>query len=72
MRRVRAISLSRLDAALDWLLELVASGRRADALAALEALALHAGSEEIRTQVKAAAEGREPELVAEFQKRFPQ
>jgi len=68
---LRAISLSRLDAALEWLLELVRGGRLADALAALEALALHGGSEEIRQQVKEAAEGREPELRAEFQKRFP-
>ena len=67
---LRAISLSRLDAALDWLLTLVREGRLADATAALEALALHTGSEEIRAQVKAAAEGREPELMGEFQKRF--
>ena len=69
---LRAISLSRLDAALDWLLKLVREGRLADATAAMEALALHAASEEIRSQVKAAAEGREAELMAEFQKRFPQ
>jgi hypothetical protein len=69
---LRAISLSRLDPALRWLLEVVRDGRLADALAALEALALHAGSEEIRLQVKAAAEGRELELRVEFQKRFPQ
>jgi len=68
---LRAISLSRLDVALDWLVELVRDGRLADAKAALEALALHAASEEIRTQVKAATDGREPELMAEFQKRFP-
>jgi hypothetical protein len=68
---LRAISLSRLDTALDWLVKLVREGRLADATAALEALALHAGSEEIREQVKAAADGREPELMAEFQKRFP-
>jgi HEAT repeat protein len=69
---LRAISLSRLDAALDWLLGVVREGRLADATAALEALALHTGSEEIRGQAKAAAEGREPELMTEFQKRFPQ
>jgi len=69
---LRAISVSRLDTALEWLLDLVRSGRLADAMAALEALALYAGSEEIRAQVKAAAEGREPELVAEFRKRFRQ
>jgi hypothetical protein len=69
---LRAISLSRLDAALEWLLDLVRSGRLADAMAALEALALHAGSEEVRAQVRCAAEGREPELAAELRKRFPQ
>jgi hypothetical protein len=68
---LRAISLSRLDAALEWLLNLVREGRLADATAALEALALHAASDEIRTQAKAAAERREPELMTEFQKRFP-
>jgi hypothetical protein len=68
---LRAISLSRLDGALEWLLKLVREGRRADATAALEALALHTGSEEIRAQVKAAADGRELEIMAEFQKRFP-
>jgi hypothetical protein len=69
---LRAISLSRLDAALEWLLKLVREGRLADATAALEALALHTASEEIRAQVKGAVDGREPELMAEFQKRFPQ
>lgn len=69
---LRAISLSRLDAALDWLMILVREGRLADATAAVEALALHAASDEIRAKVKAAAEGREPELMTEFQKRFGQ
>lgn len=69
---LRAISLSRLDAAFDWLVKLVREGRLADATAALEALALHADSQEIREQVRAAADRREPELMAEFQKRFPQ
>jgi len=68
---LRAISLSRLDTALEWLMKLVREGRLADATAALEALALHAASEEIRAQVKSAVDGREPELMAEFQKRFP-
>jgi len=69
---LRAISLSRLNTALNWLLGLVREGRLADATAAVEALALHAGSEEIRAQAKAAAEGREPELMTEFEKRFRQ
>jgi hypothetical protein len=69
---LRAISLSRLDAALEWLLKLVRQGPLADAMPALEALSLQGGSEEVRAQVKAAAVGREPEILAEFHKRFPQ
>jgi hypothetical protein len=66
----RAISLSRLDRALAWLLDLVSNGRRADAIAAIEALALHSSSEEVRRRVATAVEQREPELQAEFRKQF--
>jgi hypothetical protein len=67
---LRAISVSRLEPAVAWLVEIVRSGRKADAEAAIEALALHAGSEEIRMQVKRAMAGREAELGEAFWKNF--
>jgi hypothetical protein len=67
---LRAASLSRLEPATAWLVELIRAGRKADAADALDALALHSDSEEIRNQVARAVEGREPELQSEFRKRF--
>jgi hypothetical protein len=67
---LRAISLSRREPATEWLLDLVGNGRRADAAAAIEALALHSASEEIGRLVESAVQGREPELQAEFRKHF--
>jgi hypothetical protein len=67
---LRAASVSRLDTAITWLLEIVRTGRKADAEDALEALALHAASEEIHRQVESAVEGREAELREAFGKHF--
>jgi HEAT repeat protein len=67
---LRAISLSRLEPAIQWLVELIGEGRRTDSTAAIEALALHANSQEIRRKVETAVRGREPELQAEFEKQF--
>jgi hypothetical protein len=59
---LRAVSLSRLEPAMEWLLELVRTGRKADAKAAIDALALHSASAEIQKQVEAAVREREREL----------
>jgi hypothetical protein len=67
---LRAASVSRVEAAIAWLLEMVRTGRKADAENAVEALALHAGSEEIRKQVESAVKGREGELQEAFRKHF--
>jgi hypothetical protein len=67
---LRAIGISRLEPALAWLLDVMRNGRKADAVAAIEALALHRGSEEIRCQVEEAIREREPELEAEYRKHF--
>jgi HEAT repeat protein len=55
---LRGISASRQDEAIAFLLDLVRNGRIRDAAAALEALAIHKDSEEIRKQARAAAESR--------------
>lgn len=67
---LRAISVSRLEAAIGWLVEMVRSGRKADAEAAIEALALHAASEEIQRQVESAVKARAGELQETFRKHF--
>jgi hypothetical protein len=67
---LRAASLSRQEAAIVWLLELIRTGRKRDAEDAIEALALHAGSEEIRKQVESAVEELEAELHEAFRKHF--
>ena len=67
---LRAISASRLDDAIAFLVELVRNARLKDAAAALEALALHKESAEIRKQVEAAALTRERELGELFRARF--
>ena len=61
---LRAISASRLDEAFAFLLGLVRDGRRADAEAAIGALALHKESPEIVAQLRSAAQDREPEILA--------
>jgi HEAT repeat protein len=67
---LRALSASRQEPALEFLLDLVKQGRARDAEAALEALALHKESEEIRSRAAAAA--RESGAAAEdlFRKIF--
>lgn len=67
---LRAISSSRLDGAIAFLLDLVKDGRAQDASAAIEALSLHKDSPEIRKQVKTAAESREREIAELFRERF--
>ena len=54
--------------AIDWLLGLVRTARKRDAVDALHALALHKGSEEIRRDVQSAVSGRE--LDEEYRKLF--
>ena len=67
---LRAISASRHQQAIGWLLHQVEKGRMREAVAALRALALHRESEEIRRQVNAAARAREPEVQEEYRTLF--
>jgi HEAT repeat protein len=68
---LRALSATRQPAALEFLLNLVRIGRIGDAAQALEALALHRDSPDIRRQVEEAASSREPETRTQFQQFFP-
>jgi hypothetical protein len=68
---LRALSSTRQPQALDYLLNMVRNSREADALCALEALALHRDSADIRRQVEHAAEEREPAVRGFFKKSFP-
>jgi HEAT repeat protein len=67
---LRALSSTRQPSALDFLLNLVRNAREADALCAIEALALHRDSAEIRRQVEHAAGQREATVRAHFKKSF--
>jgi len=67
---LRAISASRQEPAIEWLLGLVKRGRLRDAIAALRALALHRESEEIRKLVAVASQSREAEIQEEYRKMF--
>src|SRR5579871_2402310 len=67
---LRAISLTRAESAVKWLLDLARTARKRDAIDAIHALALHRGSEEIRRAAAAAIQGREAELEAEYRKAF--
>jgi len=67
---LRALSASRQEQALDFLLSLVRDGRLRDAEAALAALALHRDSEPVRKQAEAAANSRERELQQRFHQWF--
>ena len=67
---LRALSATRLPGALEFLLNLVRSGRPVDAVAALEALALHRDSADIRRQVEEASGEREPAVRGRFQQSF--
>jgi HEAT repeat protein len=65
---LRAVSLTRDESGIDWLLELVRTARKRDAVDALHALALHRGSVELRRSVCSAVHGRD--LDQEYQKLF--
>jgi HEAT repeat protein len=67
---LRALSATRQPPALDFLLNLVRNAREADALCAVEALALHRDSADIRRQVEQAAGQREAAVRAQFKKSF--
>jgi hypothetical protein len=67
---LRAISATRQPAALEFLLNLVRNAREADALSAIEALAIHRESPEIRRQVAEAAEEREAAVRGQFGRLF--
>jgi HEAT repeat protein len=67
---LRAISSTRQPPALDFLLHMVRNARESDALNALEALALHRDSADIRRQVEHASEERETEVRTQFKKLF--
>jgi hypothetical protein len=67
---LRAISATRQPPALDFLLNMVRNARESDALCALEALAIHRDSADIRRQVEHAAEEREPAVRAHFKQSF--
>jgi hypothetical protein len=65
---LRAVSLTRQQPAIEWLLGLVRTARKPDAVDAIHALALHRGSEEIRRDVASAVRGRG--LDEEYRKLF--
>lgn len=65
---LRAVSLTREQPAIEWLLGLLKTARKRDALDALHALALHRTSEEIRREVAPAARARD--LGEEYRKLF--
>jgi hypothetical protein len=68
---LRGISASRLDAAFEFLLQLIQNGRPVDARDALEALDLHRDSEEIVVRIREAVAARaDAELQAAFAARF--
>ncbi|HTU43528.1 MAG TPA: hypothetical protein VMF91_00600 [Bryobacteraceae bacterium] len=64
---LRAISSSRQESAIEFLLEIVRTGREREAIAALAALELHRASAEIRGRIASAAESRnEPSIQERF------
>jgi hypothetical protein len=68
---LRGMSVSRLDEAIEFLMDLVKQGRQRDADDALHALALQRGSEEIVKRVEqAVAERGDAKLRGIFQQRF--
>jgi hypothetical protein len=67
---LRAMSVSRQERALDFLLHLVREGRAQDAKAALEALSLDRHSPEVRRQAEAAAAQAGPAVQAMFARLF--
>jgi hypothetical protein len=68
---LRAMSASRLDQAIDFLIDLIRQARLPDAEDALHALALNKGTEEMVSRVEQAVHQRdEAKLTAIFQQRF--
>jgi hypothetical protein len=67
---LRAMSVSRQERALEFLLRLVGEGRAQDAKAALEALSLDRKSPEIRRQAEAAATQAGPAILGLFARLF--
>jgi hypothetical protein len=68
---LRAMSASRQQSSREFLLRLVQTGRSADCLDALEALALHKGSAEVREEVeRAVAQRGEDDMQALFNEMF--
>jgi hypothetical protein len=67
---LRALSSSRQEKALGFLLDLVRNGRLRDAGDALDALALHRESREIRRQVEEAVTARGSDLDQQFHESF--
>jgi HEAT repeat protein len=67
---LRSLSATRQPAALEFLLNLVRHGRVADAVSAVEALALHRDSADIRRHAGEAANEREPAVREQFKQSF--
>lgn len=67
---LRALSATRQPSAIEFLLNLVRGGRMADAITAVDALAVHRGSAEIFRHVKEAAKDREPEVRDRWRQSF--
>ena len=67
---LRALSSTRQPPALEFLLHMVHNARESEAKQALDALALHRDSDDIRRQVAHAVAGREPAVRAHFQQSF--
>jgi HEAT repeat protein len=68
---LRAMSASRLDHAIEFLIDLIKQGRQHDAEDALHALALNKGTEEMVSRVEQAVKDRDDtKLRAIFQQRF--
>lgn len=69
---LKGIGISRQEAALEFLTKLVRDARETEALAALEALAVHRDSSEIRARVgEAVGRRKESSLADRFQQQFP-
>jgi HEAT repeat protein len=67
---LRSLSATRQPDALEFLFNLVRNGRAADAVSALEALALHRDSPDIRRRVEEAASLREPAVQGQCKQSF--
>jgi hypothetical protein len=68
---LRALSASRLDAALDFLIDIACHGSKAEIRDAIEALSLHSASPEIRRRLATALEDAGATAQEEFRRCFP-